>query len=76
MAAKSLKIDSLDLDLENPRIILVTGSRHVVYNIGYGARSASQGSEVMFFCDRLKIPPLIGPIQIAEDHAGLLRRMA
>jgi hypothetical protein len=52
---------------------LYKGSRHVVYNIGYSARSASQGSEVMFFCDTLKVPPLIGPIQLTEDHAGVLR---
>ena len=51
-------------------------ARHVVYNIGYSARSASQGSEVMFFGDQLKIPPLIGSVQITEDRAGILRRMA
>lgn len=51
-------------------------ARHVVYNIGYSARSASQGSEIMFFCERLKVPPLIGPIQITEDGAGINRRMA
>jgi len=55
---------------------LYKGARHVVYNIGYSARSASQGSEVMFFCDGLKVPPLIGPIKITEDHAGMLRRRA
>ncbi len=38
---------------------LYQGARHVVYNIGYSARSASQGSEVMFFGDGLKVPPLI-----------------
>jgi DNA adenine methylase len=51
-------------------------ARHVVYSIGYSARSASQGSEVMFFCDGLKVPPLIGPIQITEDRTGLVRRLA
>lgn len=55
---------------------LYLGQRHVVYNIGYSARSASQGSEVMFFCDGLQVLPLIGPIQITEDHAGIYRRMA
>jgi DNA adenine methylase len=55
---------------------LYEGSRHVVYNIGYSARSASQGSEVMFFCDRLRVPPLIGPVQLTQDHAGIARRMA
>ena len=55
---------------------LYEGARHVVYDIGYSARSASQGSEVMFFCDGLSVPPLIGPIKITEDHAGIIRRMA
>ena len=41
---------------------LYEGCRHVVYEIGYSARAASQGSEVMFFSDSLKVPPLIGPI--------------
>jgi DNA adenine methylase len=55
---------------------LYPGARHVIYNIGYSARSASQGSEVMFFGSGLKIPPLIGPIQMTEDHAGILKPMA
>jgi hypothetical protein len=24
---------------------------------------------MMFFCDSLKVPPLIGPIKITENHA-------
>jgi DNA adenine methylase len=55
---------------------LYKGSRHVVYNIGYSARSASQGSEVMFFGPGLKIPALNGPIQMTEDNAGILHRGA
>jgi DNA adenine methylase len=55
---------------------LYHGTRHVVYDIGYSARSASMGSEVMFFCDDLKVPPLIGPIKMTEDHTGILWRMA
>jgi DNA adenine methylase len=55
---------------------LYSGARHVIYNIGYSARSPSQGSEVMFFGSGLKVPPLIGPIQMTEDHAGILKRMA
>jgi DNA adenine methylase len=50
------------------------GVRHVVYDIGYSARSASRGSEVMFFCDSLSVPPLVGPIKVTQDHAGILRR--
>jgi len=55
---------------------LYPSARHVIYNIGYSARSASQGSEVMFFGDGLMVPPLIGPIQMTEDRAGILKRMA
>ena len=55
---------------------LYKGSRNVVYSIGYSARSSSQGSEVMFFGRELKVPPLIGPIQMTEDHAGILQRRA
>ena len=45
-------------------------ARHVVYDIGYSARSASSGSEVMFFCDNLAVPPLAGPVEVTEDHIG------
>ena len=55
---------------------LYEGARHIVYDIGYSARSASQGSEVMFFCNSLSAPPLIGPIKLTEDNAGLGRRLA
>lgn len=52
---------------------LYGGTRHVIYDIGYSARKASQGSEVMFFCDGIKVPMLIGPVKITEDHAGMTR---
>jgi DNA adenine methylase len=55
---------------------LYNGARHVVYNIGYSARSACNGSEVMFFSDGLKVPPLIGPIKVTEDRAGMLCQVA
>jgi DNA adenine methylase len=55
---------------------LYQGLPHIVYDIGYSARSSRLGSEVMFFGNGLKVPPLIGPIQITEDNAGILRRMA
>jgi DNA adenine methylase len=50
--------------------------RHVGYDIGYSARSASQGSEVMFFCVGLKVPRLIGPVKVTESHPRLFRRLA
>ncbi len=55
---------------------LYKGVSHVVYNIGYSARSACQGSEVMFFSVGLRVPPLIGPIKITESHPELFRRLA
>jgi DNA adenine methylase len=55
---------------------LYNQTRYVVYDIGYSARSASQGSEVMFFCDTLKVPPLIGPIKMTQDHSGALGHLA
>lgn len=41
---------------------LYHGSRRVIYDIGYSARSARRGAEVMFFCDALEIPPLVGAV--------------
>jgi DNA adenine methylase len=48
---------------------LYKSSPHIVYDIGYSARSASQGSEVMFFAEGLKVPPVIGSITLTEDHS-------
>ena len=50
-------------------------SPNIIYNIGYSARSSRVGSEVMFFSKGMKIPPLVGPIQVTEDNAGILRAM-
>jgi DNA adenine methylase len=55
---------------------LYEGVRHVIYDIGYSARAASRGSEVMFFCPGLKVPPLVGPINITQDNAGIIHRSA
>ena len=55
---------------------LYDGVRHVVYDIGYSARSASKGSEVMFFCDELKVPPLIGPVRVTKNRARTILRTA
>jgi DNA adenine methylase len=55
---------------------LYKGVRHVAYDIGYSARSASQGSEIMFFCNDLKVPALVGPIRLTEDRTGVFRRSA
>ncbi len=49
---------------------LYRGCPHIVYDIGYSARSARQGSEVMFFGKRLRIPSIVGSITLTEDHRG------
>jgi DNA adenine methylase len=55
---------------------LYRGTRHVAYDIGYSARSASRGSEIMFFCHSLKVPALVGPIRLTKDRTGVFRRSA
>jgi DNA adenine methylase len=42
---------------------LYASARRVTYDIGYSARSARTGSEVMFFGDSLKIPPDLGKVR-------------
>ncbi len=46
-----------------PQIIAMYASfRSITYDIAYSARSASRGSEVMFFSPGLNIPPAVGAI--------------
>lgn len=42
---------------------LYGGVHHIAYNIGYSARKASSGAEVMFFGPGLVVPDLVGPIK-------------
>ena len=42
---------------------LYARARHVIYDIGYSARSARTGSEVMFFADGVKVPPDLGSVK-------------
>jgi DNA adenine methylase len=44
---------------------------HIVYDIGYSARFARRGSEVMFFGSGLKVPSVVGSITLTEDHRRL-----
>ena len=46
-------------------------SPYIVYDIGYSARSASRGSEVMFFADRVRVPPIVGSMTLSENHTGV-----
>lgn len=43
---------------------LYKGYQHIVYGIGYSAREAREGSEIMFFSDALKMVPLVGPFRL------------
>ena len=43
---------------------LYKGYQQIVYGIGYSAREAREGSEIMFFSDALKMVPLIGPFRL------------
>jgi hypothetical protein len=45
---------------------LYQGKQSISYDIAYSARSAYQGSEVMFFSDSLIQSPLAGPLQLRE----------
>jgi DNA adenine methylase len=42
---------------------LYSDTRHNAYALGYSARTARAGAEVMFFKDGLTIPPLMGPMR-------------
>ena len=43
---------------------LYTGYQQIVYGIGYSARVAREGSEIMFFSNALKVVPLLGPFRL------------
>lgn len=45
-------------------------SRSIVYGIGYSAREAREGSEIMFFCNGLDVPPLTGAMKSLRKRAA------
>lgn len=51
---------------------LYGGFRSIIYSVGYSARTAKIGKEVMFFSSLLKIPELVGPVQ----QIGKIRKAA
>ncbi len=51
---------------------LYAGSSRVTYGIGYSARNAREGSEVMFFDDALTVPALTGAVRPIEEQRRLL----
>lgn len=46
------------------------GERRAIYDIGYSARKASRGREVMFFSKKLEVPPLVGAVELVEATAS------
>lgn len=51
---------------------LYARSQRVIYSIGYSARSAREGAEVMFFGDALTVPALTGAVTPLEEQRRLL----
>lgn len=43
---------------------LYKGYSHIVYGLGYSARSAKEGAEIMFFSDKMKVSSLVGPFRL------------
>lgn len=72
----SIKLQRWIVSYDNAPAIrtLYKGLPHLVYDIGYSARSARRGSEVMFFGDGLRVPSLVGSITLTEDHTRARRR--
>ena len=55
---------------------LYAGCKSVTYRIGYSARSTRQGAEIMFFCNSLKVPQLVGPIKEIRAGRSSISRVA
>lgn len=51
---------------------IYSGFQRAIYNIGYSARSARQGSEVMFFSDSLVVPRMSGPVRVLEEQGAAM----
>lgn len=49
---------------------MYSGCRSISYGIGYSARRAKNGAEVMFFCDGLDVPPLDGAMRSLRRKAA------
>lgn len=45
------------------------GCQRAIYGIGYSARAARKGSEIMFFSETLYVPPLVGAVTPTEQPA-------
>jgi hypothetical protein len=58
------KLWIVSYDDANPILDLYKGYRWRSYKIGYSAREKREGTEIMFFSDRLHIGPLAGPVRL------------
>jgi DNA adenine methylase len=52
---------------------LYAGCQRIKYRIGYSARTSRQGAEIMFFCDSLEVPELVGAIRLIKERGVLAR---
>jgi DNA adenine methylase len=52
---------------------LYRGQHHIVYTVGYSARSARQGLEVMFFSDAVQRSLLTGSLKLIERNKELAK---
>jgi DNA adenine methylase len=56
---------------------LYVGCKRIKYRIGYSARTSRQGMEIMFFCNSLEVPELVGAVrQIKERGVSARSRRA
>jgi DNA adenine methylase len=55
---------------------LYAGCERIKYRIGYSARTSRQGTEIMFFCDSLEVPELVGAIRQIKERSVSARSRA
>lgn len=48
--------------------------RRIKYRIGYSARTSREGAEIMFFCNSLRVPELIGAVRQIKERGASARR--
>lgn len=49
---------------------MYAGCRSITYGVGYSAREARMGTEIMFFCDGLSVPSLTGAMRSLRKRAA------
>ena len=53
---------------------LYSECERIKYRIGYSARTSREGAEIMFFCDSLRVPELVGAIRQIKERPVSSRR--